>query len=633
MSQSAGETMPLAAGFPAAGTERWMDEVRRVLTRGRPDATDDEVRALFARILETPTHDGLTLAPLYVDGDAPAAGSEGLPGLAPFTRGSRPRHPGGRWDARQPVLVAGDGAAAAGRAVHELENGASSVLLDLRGADVVDAGLLDRLLGGVILDAVAIGLRAGAHGPAAAAALRALWAERGVSDAEAQGSLGLDPIGEHASSGGAAGDVAGLLEDAGRVAAEVAARHPGGVRAITVDAARYHDAGASDAQQLALAVATGIAYLRALTGAGMDVAAALGQIEFRLAAGPQQFPAIASMRALRRMWARVAEASGAPAGAGAARVHAITSRAMTTRYDPWVNLLRCTVAAFAAGVGGAEVVTVEPYDAALGSDTPLGRRLARNTQSLLMDESNLGRIADPAGGSWFVERLTEDLAAEAWTRMQGIEALGGVVAALEAGEVQWAVEATWLERRTAIAHRRDAITGVSEFPDAGEEPPPAEELPAPAATPFPPVTPHRYAEPFEAQRARADRHARATGTRPAVFLACLGSLAEHSARAGFAANLFAAGGIRPVESAPLGPDDDVAAAFAASGAPLACICSSDEVYAERAAGAATALRDAGAARVMLAGRRADADVDAFAHAGGDAVALLAECLDAAGVAP
>lgn len=634
-----GESMPLAAGFPPADRERWMHEVRRVLTRGRDGATDEEVRALVARVLETPTYDGLTLSPLYTADDAPPPGSEGLPGLHPFTRGALPRHPGGRWDVRQPVVVAGDGAAAAGRALHELENGASSLLVDLRWADHVDAALLDRVLEGVRLDWAAVGLRAGGRGLEAAEALRAVWAERRVADAEPAGSLGLDPIGEHASAGGAGGDVREALAAAARLAAEVDRRHPR-ARTLLVDAARHHDAGASDAQQLAAAVATGIEYLRALTAAGLSVEAACGQIEFRLAADARQFHTIATFRAARRLWARVGEVCGVSSAARAARLHAISSRAMTTRYAPFVNLLRGTVACFAAGVGGAQVVTVEPHDATAGGDSPLGRRLARNTQSLLIDESELGRVADPAGGSWFVERLTEELAADAWRRFQEIERAGGMVAALDAGLVQRGVETTWRARRAAVSTRRDAITGVSEFPDIDEMPPAAPAAgSAPSGTPIPALVPRRHAEPFEDLRSRADRHLERTGRRPEVLLACLGTPAAHSARAGFAANLFAAAGIRPLTGAGPARPEDVGAAFAAAGgARIACICSSDEVYAEQAAAAARALAGAGAARVYLAGNpgaledelRA-AGVDRFADAGCDALELLAEALDAAGV--
>lgn len=640
MAADAPETLPLAAGFPPADIDRWRDEVRRVLARGRGEPSDEELDALWSRTLETRTHDGLVLRPLYTAADAPPPGSEGLPGLPPFTRGALPRHPGGRWDVRQQVAVAGDGAAARGRAVRELEGGASSVLLDLRGARRIDAALLDRALDGVHLDAAAVGLRAGGRGVEAARALGELWADRGVGDDAARASLGLDPLGEHALTGGAAGPPGEAIAAAAALASEVAARHPR-VRSLLADGAPYHDAGASDAQQLACAVATGVEYLRALTDAGLGIADALGQVELRLAAGPQQFPVIAAFRAARRMWARVAEACGAPAPARAARLHAVTSRAMATRYDPWVNLLRGTVACVAAGVGGAEVVTVEPYDAALGRDGGLGARLARNTQSLAIEESGLGRVADPAGGSWYVERLTEELAAAAWGLFQEVEAAGGMAAALEAGAVQDAIGATRRARREAVARRRDPITGVSEFPDIDEEPPPPL---APAAAPsgarIAALSPHRWSEPFEEQRGRADRHAAATGERPRIFLAALGPLAVHTARTGFAANLFAAGGVRPVAHDGLGPDDDAGAAFAQSGAAVACICSSDALYAERGAETAAALARAGAARVYLAGRPGDdagalraAGVDAFAHVGCDAVALLADALDASGVAP
>lgn len=640
MPSNMADDMELAAGFPPADRERWMDAVRQVLVRGRGDVGDDEVRRLFARVLTTPTYDDdVTLQPLYTADDAPPAGSEGLPGFAPFTRGSAPLAPGGSWDVRQVVAVRDDGAHAAGRAADELENGAVSVMLDLRHADTIDAAVLERALEGVVLDAAAVGLRAGPRAVQAAEALRALWADHGVDDVAALASLGVDPVGEYAASGGVHGPVGEALAGVATLAADVSRRHPH-VRTITVDAALYHDAGASEAEQLGVALATGVEYLRALESAGLEPAAAAAQLEFRLAAGAQQFLTIAAFRAFRRLWARVGEVCGLAPGARGARLHAITSRAMVTRYDPWVNLLRDTIACFSAGVAGAEVITVEPYDILSGGDAGgLGRRLARNTQALLIDESGTGRVVDPAGGSWYVERLTEEYARAAWAWFQEIEAAGGMVAALDAGVVQRRIEATRDARGANVAHRRDPITGVSEFPNIDEPVPVQPEPVAADATPIPAVVPRRYAEPFERQRARADRHEAATGTRPAVFLACLGTPAVHTARATFAKNLFEAGGIRALTgpATGFGADDDIAAAFRASGAALACICSADSVYAEWGARAVSGMSRAGAARVFLAGRPdddlRDAGVDEFAHAGVDALALLGRALDAAGVAP
>jgi methylmalonyl-CoA mutase len=400
-----------------------------------------------------------------------------------------------------------------------------------------------------------------------------------------------------------------------------------GVRALVVDVTGYHDAGASEADEVAVALATGVAYVRALVDAGLDVDAALRQVEFRLAATDAQFPTVAKLRASRRAWARVAQAWGGGDGAGAQVQHVVTSRAMLTRHDVWVNLLRGTVAAFAAGVGGADAVTVLPHDVrshprhAAGD---LARRLARNTQTILVEESHVGRVIDPAGGSWFVEDLTRALAERAWERFQAVEAAGGVASALDSGLLAGWLEQTRTSRTQRVVHRRQPITGVSEFPTLDEDVPPA-----PAPTDAGPLALHPYAEPFERLRDRA-----ATLGTPAVFLAALGPPAEHTARATFTTNLFAAGGIRAVESGTV-TASDVGDAFTASGARLACIVGSNERYAAEAVEVARALAAAVPSRLYLAGDPGDlrpdletAGVHDYAVLGGDAVALLTAALDA-----
>jgi methylmalonyl-CoA mutase len=210
-------------------------------------------------------------------------------------------------------------------------------------------------------------------------------------------------------------------------------RAPAGWRTVVVDGTVFADAGASAVEELGCAVAAGVAYLRALTSQGLGVDEAFGQLEFRLSATADQFTTIAALRAARRLWDRVGESSGVAPEARGMRQHAVTSSVMTTRHDPWVNMLRTTVACFAAGVGGAEVVTVQPFDAALGLPDPFARRIARNTQSLLVEEGSLARVVDPAGGSWYVESLTEDLAQAAWAWFTEIERAGGLVAAQSSG--------------------------------------------------------------------------------------------------------------------------------------------------------------------------------------------------------
>ncbi|MFE3938132.1 methylmalonyl-CoA mutase family protein, partial [Streptomyces goshikiensis] len=256
------------------------------------------------------------------------------------------------------------------------------------------------------------------HPAARPPALRPPPPPGGGPPAPPRASRGADPLGHEARTG----EVLDLAE-AAALARETAAAWPH-VRALTVDALPYHEAGGSAAEELGLSLATGVAYLRALEGGGLGVEAALGQLEFRYAATADQFLTIAKLRAARRLWARVAEACGAPE-AGAQRQHAVTSPVMMTRRDPWVNMLRTTVACMAAGVGGADSVTVLPFDNELGLPDAFARRIARNTSTILLEESHLARVIDPAGGSYYVEQLTTELAGAAWEFFQTVEKAGG----------------------------------------------------------------------------------------------------------------------------------------------------------------------------------------------------------------
>ncbi len=591
---------------------------------GRADA--DTPAEAVDDLLAVTTYDGITVRPLYTRDTVPA--QVGVLGAAPFTRGSRPPGQPG-WDIR--AHHADPDAKATNEAIlADLEGGASSVWLELGGAGLATADLATALRG-VYLDLADVVLDAGPETEAAAAALFAL-----APDGQPRGNLGADPLGWQARTGDPA-DLTVATRLAQRCAG-VAGPGVARLRAITVDATPYHDAGGSDAQELGCAVATGLAYLRSLTAAGLDLPAAFGQLEFRYAASADQFLTIAKLRAARRLWARVAEVCAVPE-AGAQRQHAVTSSAMISARDPWVNLLRTTLACFAAGAGGADAVTVQPFDTALGLPDAFSRRIARNTQSLLLEESQVARVADPAGGCWYVERLTEDLATVAWDWFTEIERNGGMAAALHTGLVADRLAATWARRADNLAHRRDALIGVSEFPNLAERlpvrpprhRPPHHRPPQPSGGGLPR---HRYAEVFETIRDRADAHAQShDGNRPTVFLATLGPLSAYTARTSFASNLFAAGGIATVVSGSAGlvatvpgSGDEVeqtVAAFASTATTVACLCSNDKLYERDAARLATALRAAGATRVWLAGRPAGYEgVDSYVYSGCDAVEVL-----------
>ena len=620
---------PVLAGvFDPADQDAWLAAVDRVL-KGAP----------FDKLVSR-TADGITVSPLYTRDSAPGAGDEaGFPGSFPFTRGAHaaPRSDG-RWDVRSSVVPT-DPADDNRAVLQDLERGVTSLEVAWTGKADDLAALLD----GVYLDLAPVVLAPGSELTAAADALAALWAERDIDPGAAVGGFGADPL-AHAAAHGAAGvDLPGLIAELGRLAARTAEQFPR-VRAVTVSTLPAVEAGASEGQELAVLLSTGATYLRSMADAGMDVDAAARQIELVLAADADVFVTVAKIRAARRVWAGLLQACGASEEASAAVVQVRTARRMLTRRDPWVNLLRVTAAVFGAAVGGADGVTAEPYDALLGEHGELGRRMARNTQLLLLEESNLGRVLDPAGGSSYIESLTDELANVGWATFQELETAGGMPAVLLDGSLAARITDVRTARLSRVATRRSPITGVSEFPNLAEEPPPDRSVrPAQGSSSVldeqngsqPLLVPVRWAEQFESLRDAADA-AGADGAPPTVFLANLGPVAVHTARATFAKNLFEAGGIRSVTSdrgASTGftTPAEVAQDFTASGARLVCICSSDAVYAESAQAVAAALTEAGAEHVYLAGDPGDrreaeqaAGVDDFVHVGVDVLAVLAE---------
>ncbi len=622
---AAGADTTLAGGFPPATEDDWRASAERVLD-GAP----------FDRLVSR-TADGIAVQPLYTTG--PDDRSTGQPGAAPFTRGfTAVQRPAGMWDVRARI----DGADASQNnriALRELERGASSLLL--AGAALADEGAFLTAVDGVLLDMAPVILQSGSGFASTAEWLMRRWLDSGVPDDDARGGFGADPLGTLARTGLLPQGVERALGDAAGLAAMAASRYPG-VRALSVDATPYAEAGASEALELAAMLSTGAAYFAAMEGAGLDAGAAGSQIEIVLGADPDYFTTIAKFRAARRVWSAMAEACGVDVSVAAPAMTVRTlDRCMSTR-DPWVNLLRVTSACFAAVLGGADSVITLGFDAELGESGELGRRMARNTQLLLGEESGVGQVMDPAGGSWYVETLTEQLASEAWDNFRVFEGAGGLPSVLLDSTLGTRIADVRDTRLAAVADRSSPLTGVSEFPDIDEERPEvaprvegaAVEAPETgSATRCSPLEPVRWAEEFEQLRDDADS-AVATGASPSVFLANLGAVSTHTARASWAKNFFEAGGIRAITSnvgATSGFEDpaELATDFAASGASIACLCSSDALYAKHGAAAAAALVGAGARRVYVAGNprdaRADlqdAGVEQFVHVGTDALSVL-----------
>ena len=616
------EQLTLAGGFAPATDPAWEAEVLKVLNRGRPEGKELTIEQGLKRLTST-TLDDIDVAPLYTssDDDAPL----GYPGAMPFTRGSVVRTGEAvAWGVRQ-LHEDPDVAVTRQAILDDLERGATSVWLRV-DPDAIPADQLATVLADVQVDLAAARVFSRTDQDAAATALLDVLKGAGGDLAAAKGNLGIDPL-AWAALNGTDPDLGALKRWV-----DAAAGLPG-VTALTVETLPYHKAGATDAQELAFAIATGIAYLRALDEAGVSPADAAGQLEFRVAATADQFATIAKLRALRRLWARVTEECGVPEALRGARIHAVTSPRMMSKVDPQVNLLRTTMATFAAAAGGADAVTTLPFDHANGLPTPFSRRIARNIQVITAEESHVGRVQDPAGGSWYVESLTEELAQAAWAIIQQLEAAGGMAAALASGDVAARIEATNAKRAPQLATRAIELTGVSMFPLAGEKPHQAKARPE--ALTYGGLRQIRDAEVFEALRERAWAHETATGAAPDVLLACLGEQRDFGGRQGFASNVLLVGGIDATQSHG-GSTDEIAAK--AAGQKVAVLASSAKVYADQAVPVAQALKEAGVEKVYLAGNLAEAGdapdglFDGTIAMGMDVVAFLDSVFETLGVA-
>lgn len=616
---------PLASDFEAATRAQWLALVDKAI-KG----------ADFEKKLVTRTADGIRVEPIYVRETSVAALQAAVPGHAPFTRGASEVVQGLGWEIRQRINAA-DPDSANREILSELEGGSNGIVLDVEapgqtGCRIHSAADMAAALRGMRIDLAPLELRAGLGAPDAGAHLISALSSLGIPAKSAQVFLGLDPIGSLARWGTLPSPVQAVLIETMALAGEVRAEVPA-ARTVKVDATVYHEAGATEALELAALGSTLIAYLRMFEAADIAPEEALGQIAFGVSSDTDLFATVAKLRAARRLIWRIADASGAGDAASSLHLSAYASYRMMAKRDPWTNMLRSTLSCAGAVLGGADAITVLPFTAALGEADDISRRMARNIQIVLQEESWLGRVLDPMGGSWYIEALTDEMAKAAWELLQEIEGKGGIIAALDQGFVQDKIAAAAATRAKAIATGRQDLTGVSAFPllgDDGVAVKPARKTPPVRGTEMVrPLTPHRLAEPFEALRDAADAHAQKSGQEVKVFLASLGPVIEHTGRSTWVKNYLAAGGIASLSSDGYASAEDAAKAFKEWGVTAACICSSDALYAEHAEATAKALKEAGAKLVLMAGRPGEreaalkaAGVDQFLFAGADAVATL-----------
>jgi methylmalonyl-CoA mutase len=608
------DELRLAADFAPANYDDWRRLVDGVL-KGAP----------FEKLVGK-TSDGLKIEPIYRRAQCAVPLAGRLP-AAPWQIMQRADHP----DAKQ----------ANAQALHDLENGATGLTLVFAGANGAygfglepSAEAIAQILDDIHLDAgIGIELQIGPQSRMAAIHVAEYVQRKGLDPAACDIRFGLDPLGACAVWGRSPyswSEIVPAVTNAVKGLAVLGFKGPH----AAADGRVIHDAGGSEVQELAFVLASGVAYLRAIEQSGVSLENAQGMVYARLSSDADQFLTLSKFRALRLLWARIEQACGLTPKP--LFVAADTAWRMLTQRDAYVNMLRATMATFSAGLGGANAVTVLPHTLALGLPDPFARRVTRNTQLVLLEESNLAKVSDPAAGSGGIETLTTQLCDAAWSLFQEIEKAGGLFASLEQNLIQRKVAATRAAREANIAKRRDVLTGASEFPNLHEAEIAVLDAKPIALAPygeakfkFDPLPPMRLAAPFEALRDKSDAGLKRAGARPKIFLANLGTAADFTARATFAKSFFETGGIEAIDTHGFTDPVALAAAFKASGAATACLCSSDKVYTEHAAAAARALQAAGAMHIYLAGRPGEqeaalraAGVGDFIFAGGDALAML-----------
>ncbi len=582
----------MGPGLPTHSEADWLSAVDKVL-RGKS----------FDNLI-TSDIDGITRHPLYTDAShATNDATSGLPGIAPFIRGAQAlsnKHL--PWHIAQRVVV-GRGAADNDHILTDLAGGVSALLLDCTETNTIDASALDDLLDGVMLDIAPIALIPGSNETRAIDAFLDVLKRRYPQTNDIKAYLNHDPFATALASQAPVetGFIAPLCIHANA--------YPN-VGLMTASGAAFHNQGAAPSDELGYMLAALAENLRLLERAGLAPPDALPRIPLTLSIDTDFFGTIAKIRSARNLFHILAKHVG---GAKIAPViHCETSQRAYSRLDPWVNILRATVSALAGGVAGADMICVSPCSATSESDNTLTRRIARNTQIILQEESHIAHVSDAAGGSWYVETLTQELSDKAWSLFQEIEAAGGLIEHMNSGAVHAQLDARCRTYENQVDTRTLPLVGVSEYPNLDE---------APLAAPDVAQNGYRYAEKFEALRDRAER------VKPRVYLACLGDAAAFTPRANFAANIYATGGVHAISGSGGFDIDDIVRAFADSGAKIAVICGVDDDYDAHATQLSEALRAAGCVHIALAGQPRDiASIDDYCYAGGPAFAFVQHVL-------
>jgi methylmalonyl-CoA mutase len=589
--------------------------------------------APFDKSMYTRTYEGITLAPLYTRETGEALGvGYSLPGEALMLRGASA---GGYLGA--PCEVAQDvtsesAAETASLLKHELEHGATAITFRAGegGTPVSSAEDAKTIIAGLDIKKYPFHVYTGASADAIKHFFRAAK-ELGADIADVSGCIGADPIGAYLETGNLPKDFAALADDL--AAAIKSAEDAGKLRAVMLRGAVYHEGGASAAQEVAYVMSNAIELISALQERGVDIDDFADAVRFEFELGSNFFMEIAKLRAARVVWARIAEEFSSGEAGKRANIFGRTSRFTKTLYDPYVNLLRNSTEAFSGVVGGLDGLTVGRFDEAARPGDEFSRRVARNAAIMLREEFHLTRPIDPAGGSWYVESLTDELSSKIWEIIRGVQSEGGMMAAVRSGVIQRAVGETLQERFKKLSSRSDRAVGTNMYPNLGETPlaPAGTErrrTKAPDNAEITPILPRRWTEQFEELRGRTEAYKAEHGTGVRIFLANMGPLPQHKARADFITGFMEVAGFDILGNEGFSTVEDCASAAAASGADIAVICSTDAAYPEVAPPLARAIKaKTPSMKVFLAGAPAEEFKQSYADAGiDDFISVRSNCL-------
>lgn len=597
----------LFSDFPSVSTQEWMDKI-----------TADLKGADFEKKLVWKTNEGFKVKPFYRKEDLDGLKTtEGLPGEFPYVRGIKKDD--NAWLVRQDMDVCCPAEANA-KALDLLNKGIDSLGFNVNAADL-NAEYIRTLLKDICCDCIELNFSTcQGHTVELAELLVAYFREKGYDPKRLQGSVNFDPIGKILCKGK---DKSGLIADAKKLV-EIFEEYPK-FRCVTVNSVDLNNAGAYIYQELGYALSWGNEYLNRMTEVGVPAALAAKKIKFNFGISSNYFMEIAKFRAARMLWAGIVKeynpqcprkdcsntgADGTCYCACKMVAHAETSKFNLTLFDAYVNLLRTQTEAMSAALAGVNSITVTPFDSAYETPNEFSERLARNQQLLLKEEAHFNRIVDPAAGSYYIENLTASIAQQAWNLFLATEDEGGFLAAVKAGKVQEAVNASNKTRHEAVSKRKEILLGTNQYPNfserAGEKTPQQckcnrECHHTMEEAPYMTLDKSRAASEFEALRLQTEH----SGKRPKAFMLTIGNLAMRQARAQFSCNFLACAGYEVIDNLGFATVEEGVEAAMKAGADIVVMCSSDDEYAEYAIPAFKALK--GRAMYIVAGAPACMD--------------------------